>query len=256
MEKLTIYGKKQLEPGNNTFLDCYSFALGIKRNDEGWQLKSFDNKSERKVLDTEDINDGTYYHSGKSNKLILAPALPIKPMVFKGSRMVISPNQRLTYFVNIPLILQVYANKKQDENLLTEFPLQQISDTWFGEPVNGEAAFALESDYFLDIKSVEPDEKFAVCPITIFNNNHAPLVIERLIIRVDQMHLLVFNEHFVTSHVKLEYKGKDHLSSASYGFSKAFHGENHEIIAKPRNPEGKSLLKINFHFIKNIYRSE
>ncbi|QIA07978.1 DUF432 domain-containing protein [Draconibacterium halophilum] len=256
MEKVSIYGTKQINPGESVLKNCDHFTLGIKRNDEGWHLKSFDNKKEDKDPDTEEINDGTYYHSGKSNKLILSPALPVKPMVFKGSRMVISPNQRLTFFVKIPLILQVYASKKQDETLLAEFPLQQISNTWFGEPIQGEAAFALESEHFLDITALENDEKFAVCPITIFNNDNAPLQIERLIIRVDHMHLLKFKEHFVTSQVKLEYRGKDYLSSASYGFAKAFHGENHEIIAKPRNPEGKSMLKINFHFIKNIYRTE
>ncbi|WP_319481099.1 DUF432 domain-containing protein [uncultured Draconibacterium sp.] len=256
MEKLSIYGTNQINPGESVVKNCDQFTLGIKRNDEGWYLKTVDDRHEEKAPDSEEINDGTYYHSGKSNKLILSPALPAKPMVFKGSRMVVSPNQRLTFFVRIPIILQVYTLKKQDENLLAEFPLQQISNTWFGEPVNGEPAFALESEHFLNLKAIEPDEKFAVCPITIHNNDNAPLEIERLIIRVDQMHLLKYKEHLVTSHVKLEYKGKDHLSSASYGFSKAFHGENHEIIAKPRNTEGKSLLKINFHFIKNIYRSE
>ena len=115
-------------------------------------------------IDSNEIIDGTYYHSGKSNRLILAPALPSKPMVFKSSQIVISPKQRLTFFVKIPLILQVYAGKKQDENLLTEFPLQHISDTWFGEPVNGEAAFALESEHYLNFKAIEEDERFAICP--------------------------------------------------------------------------------------------
>ncbi len=255
MEKVSIYGKKQLNPGESDLIDYSFFTLGIKRNDEGWYLKSFDNINDQKI-DSNEIIDGTYYHSGKSNRLILAPALPAKPMVFKSSQIVISPKQRLTFFVKIPLILQVYAGKKQDENLLTEFPLQHISDTWFGEPVNGEAAFALESDHYLNFKAIEEDERFAICPITIFNNDNAALEVERLIIRVDQMNLVKFSNHLVTSQVKLEYRGKNHLSSVSYGFAKAFHGETHDIVAKPRNPEGKSLLKINFHFIKNIYRSE
>nr|WP_321485801.1 DUF432 domain-containing protein [uncultured Draconibacterium sp.] len=256
MEKLSIYGKKQLDSGESALIDYKIFTLGIKRNDEGWYINSFDDTHDEQEINTSEIVDGTYFHSGKSNNLILTPALPEKPMVFKSSRIIISPKQRLTFFVKIPLILQVYASKKQDENLLAEFPLQHVSNTWFGEPVNGEVAFALESDHYLDFKTIEADERFAICPITIFNNDKAALEIERLIIRVDQMHLLKFGNHLVTSQVKLEYRGKDHLSSVSYGFAKAFHGENHEIVAKPRNPEGKSLLKINFHFIKNIYRSE
>ena len=256
MEKLSIYGKKQLNPGESVLMDYGIFTLGIKRNDEGWYLKSFDDVNDGQEIDTNEIVDGTYYHSGKSNRLILTPALPVKPMVFKSSRIIISPKQRLTFFVKIPLILQVYASKKLDENLLAEFPLQHISNTWFGEPVNGEVAFALESEHYLNLKTIEADERFAICPVTIFNNDNAALEIERLIIRVDQMHLVKYSNHLVTSQVKLEYRGKDYLSSVNYGFAKAFHGENHDIVAKPRNPEGKSMLKINFHFIKNIYRSE
>lgn len=256
MQKLSIYGKKQLNPGESDLIDYSIFKLGIMRHEEGWHLKPFNDVNDEQEINTNEIIEGTYYHSGKSNKLILAPALPVKPMVFKSSRIIISPKQRLTFFVKIPLILQVYASKIQDENLLAEFPLQHISNTWFGEPVNGEVAFALESDHYLDFKAIEADERFAICPITIFNNDNAALEIERLIIRVDQMHLVKFNNHLVTSQVKLEYKGKDYLSSVNYGFSKAYHGENHDIVAKPRNPEGKSMLKINFHFIKNIYRSE
>lgn len=253
MEKQLIYGQRQMNPGEGILLNSNQFLLGIKRNVEGWYLKTFDDVSKQQEINIEEIDDGTYYHSGKSNKLILSPALPVKPMVYKVSRMVISPQQRLTVFVKIPLILQVYTGKKQDENLLTEFAFQQISDTWFGEPINGEPAFALESKHFLDLNAIETDERFAVCPLTIFNNNNTALEPERLIIRVDQMNLAKYKGQFVTSQVKLEYKGKDHLSSVNYGFSKTLHGDNPEIIAKPRNQGGKNLLKINFHFIKNIY---
>ncbi|MDX8339983.1 DUF432 domain-containing protein [Draconibacterium sp. IB214405] len=256
MEKVTIYGKKQLEPGNSNLIDFESFTLGIKRHTEGWFIKTFDKNTVEEKPSIDEIATGTYYHTGKSNSLYLTPALPAKPMVLKGSRLVISPHQRLTFFVKVPLMLQLYSAKKQEENLLTEFPFQQISDTWFGETVNGEPAYALESEEYLEINEIVPDENFAVCPVNIFNNDSSPLAIERLILRVDQLHLLRFKEYLITSMVKLEYKGKDHVSAVNYGFSKALHGENHDIVAKPRNPEGKSLLKINFHFIKNIYRSE
>lgn len=256
MEKTTIYGKKQLEPGNSELIDFANFTLGIKRHTEGWFIKAFEKDDNNLEVNIDEITSGTYFHTGKSNTIILAPALPAKPMVLKGSRLVISPHQRLTFYVKVPLMLQLYSAKKLDENLLTEIPFQRISDTWFGEPVNGEAAYALDSEQYLDLKEIGLDENFAVCPINIHNNNDSPLEIERLILRVDQMNLLRFNGYIITSLVKLEYKGTNLLSSVNYGFSKTLHGENHEIIAKPRNPEGKSLLKINFHFIKNIYRSE
>ncbi|HYQ56522.1 MAG TPA: DUF432 domain-containing protein, partial [Draconibacterium sp.] len=220
MTKSSIYGKKQLEPGKDTFIDCNTLMLGIKRNNEGWYLKTFEKDDNQQEINAEQIvTKGAYYHTGKSNTLVLAPALPAKPMVFKGSRMVVSPHQRLTFYVKVPLLLQVYSSKKTDENLLTEIPFINISDTWFGEPISGEAAFALESEHYLDIKTIKSDENFAICPVSVFNNYNTPLEIERLILRVDQMNLLKFNSNIITNLVKLEYKGKDALSSVNYSFS-------------------------------------
>ena len=48
MEKVSIYGKKQLNPGESDLIDYSFFTLGIKRNDEGWYLKSFDNINDQK----------------------------------------------------------------------------------------------------------------------------------------------------------------------------------------------------------------
>jgi hypothetical protein len=63
-------------------------------------------------------------------------------------------------------------------------------------------------------------------------------------------------DKIVTSAVEIEYKGKDTVSAANYHYSKIYNGEKPDILAKPRNSSVNNLLKLNFHFIKSIYRSE
>lgn len=237
-----IFGKQSILPGETYTLEMGNETWTITREKEGWSFSSTNTEQKE------------YYHSGKSNSLVIQPALPEKPVVFKGSRLNVSPKQKLTFFLKVPLIMQVYFSKVLPENLLKEIAVKRLSDTWFGETDSGEAAFALGNEYFLKMKEVNPAEFEAICPVTIYNNSPAPFEVERLIIRVENMGLYQNEEKMVTSVAAIEYKGKDVVSSAEYHYSKTYNGEKQELITKPRNTAGKSTLKINFHFIKNMYK--
>jgi hypothetical protein len=253
MENDSLFKKRTIQPGEAELFPCNDFVLGVKRENEGWFVKVFENCNDIKEIDKTAIGEGEYFHSGKSNNLIITPALQHKPLVFKGNKILIAPRQRLTFFVKIPLVLQLYFSKIHDDNLLKGIPSKRLSDTWFGEPDNGVAAFALASGYQLDFAETASSEVEAVCPVSIFNDWDQQLEIQRLIIKADNLTLYKNNAQFVTSLVKLEYKGQNTISSVNYGTSKLYHGENPETIAKARSNDTKSLLKANFHFIRNIY---
>ena len=253
MEKKSLFRKWQFQPGEAELIPCNSFVLGVRREKEGWFIRMFEDISNPEEVNKEDVREGEYYHSGKSNSLIIAPALQYKPLVFKGNKMVIAPHQRMTFFVRIPIILQLYFSKVQEHNLLKEIPSQRLSDTWFGEPDNGVAAFALGNEYYLNFEEIETTELEAICPVNIFNNWDKQLEVQRLIIKADNMSLFRNDLKVVTSVIKLEYRGQDTISSVSYGTSKQYHGENPETLAKARTDDTKSLLKANFHFIRQIY---
>ena len=238
------FGKQQILPGDKHILELENTTLSIIREKEGWTFTSADNEQ------------GEYHQTGKSNTLLIQPALPEKPIVFKGSRLNVAPKQKLTFFLKVPLKVQVYFSKSQPENLMKEIAVKRLSDTWFGETDSGEVAFALGSEYFLNIKEIKPSEFEAICPVTIFNNSPALFEIERLIIRVDNMALYQSEGKMVTSVVEIEFKGKDVISSAEYHYSKLYDGEKQDMITRPRNISGKNPLKIHFHFIKNMYKLE
>lgn len=251
-----ILKKHQILPGNNKKFDLGCISLTANREKEGWHLATSDNCNGNKKLTAEENSTVEYFHTGKSNSIIIAPALPPKPLVFKGSRLNVLPGQKLTFFIKIPLIYQVYFSKILPENLLKEITLKRLSDTWFGEPENGEPAFSIGSEYFLDMEQIEISEFEAICPVSVQNNSSVNLDVQRLILRDENMTLYKNNDKIVTSIVQIEYKGSDVISSVEYHFSKQYNGEKQEILAKPRNTSGKNLLKINFHFIKNMYKSE
>lgn len=255
MEKNPLFRKLQIEPGDHRIVEMEKFRVAVKREAEGWIFLQF-NDQQIDENATPDFSAGEFYQTGKSNSLLLSPSLPSKPLVFKGSGLFVSPGQKLLFYLKIPLTVQIYFSKNQPEKLLKEIFVNPLSNTWFGDPDSGEPAFSLGNEYFLKSENAQPGSYESLCPVSIFNNSPGVLEIERLIIRVENLSLYKSNGKIVTSLVSLEYKGKDAISSASYIYSKNIHGEKAEIIAKPQNSMAKNMLKINFHFIKNIYKSE
>ena len=244
-----ILKRYQFETGEIKIISFGNLKIRLQREKNGWFIHSFEDN-----LEQETEEKGEYFHTGESNTLYLSPVLPEKPMVFKGSKLSVLPFEKLNFYLKIPLAVQIYQASKKPENLIKEIIHTRLSDTWFGEPDNGEIALNAGSDFFLSLTDIEPEEYEAICPIAVLNNADNILELQRLIIRVDNLSIYQKGTKNITSQVKLEYKGKDVLSSVSYGIAKNIHGDKPHLLAKPRN-EQNSALKINFHFIKNIYKN-
>lgn len=256
MDLDSILKKHKILPGETKLIDIGCVQLSATRKNEGWHLTTTDNCPHDDIDLTTESTLSDYFQTGGSNTLIIAPALPAKPLVFKGTRMSVLPNQKLTFFLKIPLAFQIYFSKLQPENLLKEITYKRLSDTWFGEPDAGEPAFALGSEYFLEMDEIEITDLEAICPVVVHNVSSEILNVQRLIIRDEYVTLYKNANKIVTSVVNVEFRGNNVASEVDYNYSKLYNGEKQEIIAKPRNTSGKNLRKLNFHFIKNIYRSE
>lgn len=251
-----ILKKHQVLPGQTKVINIGCVQLMATRKNEGWYLVTADNCPEDDIFLGKESTLNDFFQTGKSNSLIIGPALPAKPLVFKGSGLSVLPNQKITIFLKIPLSFQIYFSKIQPENLLREITYKRLSNTWFGEPDNGEPAFALGEEYYLDLNDIELAGFEAICPVTIQNSSSTILNVQRLIIRDENVTLYKNENKIVTSLVHIEYKGNGDAGTVDYRYSKQYNGEKQEILAKPRNTSGKSLLNLNFHFIKNIYRNE
>jgi len=251
-----ILQKHKILPGETKIIDIGCVQLSATRKNEGWHLITTDNCPHDDVDLTTESSLSDYFRTGKSDSLIIAPGLPAKPLVFKGTGLNVLPGQEITFFLKIPLAFQIYFSKIKPENLLKEITYKRLSDTWFGDPDSGEPAFSLGNEYFLDINEIKITDLEAICPVIVHNTSSANLNVQRLIIRDENITLYKNEDKIVTSVVHVEYKGNDVVGEVDYLYSKEYNGENQEVLAKPRNSSGKSLLKLNFHFIKNIYRSE
>lgn len=247
----TIFKKYQFEPGEIKLIPFGKISIKVQREKSGWFVRNYDQNENNESND----DKGDYFRTGESNSLFIAPELPGKPLVFKGNKLALLPYEKLDFYIKIPLILQIYRTSKKPENLIKEITHTRLSDTWFGEPDNGEIALNSGSEYFLDLDKITCDDFEAICPVSVYNNAGNILELQRVIIRVENLSLYLKNTKLITSQVKLEYKGKEILSSANYVTTKNIHGEKTQLLVKPRTEQGSNALKINFLFIRNIYKN-
>jgi hypothetical protein len=249
----------QINNGQGLEVRAGTLHLHIGRISSGWAFKSLETVSRFPQIELVhresaiQVSESDLFQTGKSDKLYILPALPSRPVVLKNSGMRILPGQNMRFFLKIPLNLQFYSDNPVPENFITEYSVIRLSDTWFGEPDDGELAFALGSYYQKDEGLLELQPWEAVCPVRISNNSGLMLEVQRFIVRVENLALVRSGGRIMTSMIEIEYKGRDQVSNATYHIGRSVHGADYQELSAPRYYTGKSGLKINFHFIKNIY---
>lgn len=259
MDLINICRDYKLLSSEGIDIQVGSMHLQVRRISSGWGfrttevLQPYDGVLLTKENSTFQVSESGLYQTGKSDTLLIVPALPAKPVVLKNSGLKILPGQSMRFFVKIPLGLQFYFESVAPEHFISEFQLYRLSDTWFGDPDEGEPALALGNFFQKDVTLLDVKPWEAVCPVHISNLSNLLLEVERLIIRVENLALLIAGNQLITSLIEIEYKGREQVSSASYHLRKAVHGEDYRQVASPRHAGSKSSLMINFHFIKNIY---
>lgn len=261
MDLFEICKKFTLHNNEGIDIQAGTLRLQVRRIMMGWGFQSeeiWPANEEVQVINDDSIfqvSESDLFQTGKSDDLIIVPALPIKPVVLKNSGMRILPGQSMRFFVKIPLCLQFYYDSVAPDRFITEFSLYRLSDTWFGELDEGEPALALGNYYQKDAGLLDLKPWEAICPVNITNQSATLLEVQRFIIRTENLVLVNSNNRLMTSLTDIEYKGREQISNATYHLSKAVHGENYTRVAPARNSGAKAPLKINFHFIKNIYQS-
>ncbi len=236
--------------------------IGVKRVPNGWLVKSQSNAQPTDnllVAETMDLTDGPdvfHFYTGESNDLLVVPALPNKPVVFRNNKnLKVSAEEKARLFFRIPLTIQLYFQEIKDTNRMTELPLQRLSDTWFGEIDSGEPAYSIGSAYYNSLSDIDLKYWEAVIPVEIINNTSGTLDLQRLILRVEDFNLYRNANYILSNYINIEFKGQEQVESVSLSTSDDIHGDKFQLIANKRLSDSKKLLRRSFFFIKNIYQS-
>lgn len=203
--------------------------------------------------DNQSINDAQIYQTGKSSVLYVLPAMPPKPVVFRSNKKInIRQHQSLRIYLAVPLYVQLYYKQVENDNLLSEFETERLSDTWFGEPDSGTPAFTVGSRFALKPEELAVSQHEVIVPVNIHNNSQQLLDLQRLLIRVDMMNLYLVDNTLISDLGTVEFKGQGQTGQLTFTTDKAVHGSAPKQVAKARVTSNRNILGHSFHVIKQI----
>lgn len=167
-----------------------------------------------KPLKLDEVQDSTawkrWFVSETDRTIKFSPILPNRPVVVRPeSQIQILPGNKALFYVSIPVSLRISIS---DEKVLTEIPTQILSNTWFGEPFEGELCYAVKSQAISNLKERKVKAYTAICPISIENQSARNFVFQRLSIHTEFLGVYEGAKHLWTNQIDVKLEGDEQRS--------------------------------------------
>lgn len=133
---------------------------------------------------------GRWSAGGDSARLRFSPVFPDRPLVVQPEHSFhLLRDSKVRIYIRVPLWVRVELLDRKD-TVLTEVPTTVLSDTWFGDPTEGELAYYAQTVGRREIgpEHFRPDR--IICPLLLSNPSQHDLPVEKIALRV--AHLSVY----------------------------------------------------------------
>ncbi len=150
-----------------------------------------------------------------SNRIILKPAMPDKPVIVQSQEeIIILEKQKSVITVKIPASYRLVTEVNNEEKILFEFPSEIMSKTWFGELLTGMLAYSLNTKIIAG-SIFQPGDNYVHCRINISNTAKKPFVFRKLSVPVNNMNIYETNSKdekiFITDNLLIDYADDDKI---------------------------------------------
>jgi hypothetical protein len=216
------------------------------------------NRLQHRVLNPEEAGgdepcDVTILHA--EGNMIYRPLMPERSIVLRSAHELrILPRGSFHIMVQVPLVPSL-AIQADDSEILTvlEVAVCSLSNTWFGDPVSGEPAYALNTALTGGDNIENPGPWEALCHLTVTNGSHEPLQFKRLILRVPYLTLYAGAGRIYSNELTVRFRGQDQASQIQIAPGAPQVGEPVSKICEPRRNKDKDLIKRSFSFFRSLY---
>jgi hypothetical protein len=183
------------------------------------------------------------------------PVLPDRPLVVRPDRpLTILPGESSQFFLQIPVWFRLTCTADRPVRIFEE-PLFILSNTWFGDPVNGELCYSLPIRLHQGIQSLDPSPDQAVCPLFLTNDSNTDLLFEKICVHVENLSLFRSATRLWTNRINVDFRGSDQstqiqIVSSAPGFDGAV-----KLVCRARTPAEGWNIKKTFSMLKYFSES-
>lgn len=150
------------------------------------------------------------------SEAVIRPRLPDRPVVVRPESPVFIPSgQRISFFVSIPLWLGIAVGQHAEDDLVRH-PTVVLSDTWFGDPMDGRLCYSLRTTARQSIRDFVPTFHRAISPVNLTNESKQTLEFRRFCLAVKHLDVYEGHDRLFANSVHVTYRGEDHDGVVRY----------------------------------------
>lgn len=177
------------------------------------------------------------------------PMVPDRPVVLKPHiPLVLPPGQSATYYARVPCFVRLFAVNGAGRVLLKSLPTKVLSDTWFGDTMEGVFCYALAVSAERDPSALDAQPHHLIVPVSIHNDSDSDLPFEKLCLRLEYVDIFAGHDCLWTSTIRVHHKTRAMNSEVDYsGGDPSVAGQLR--LLRPAESKPKDLVRRSFGWI-------
>ncbi len=179
-------------------------------------------------------------------ELRLRPVLPPRPLVVRPRMpLQVLPGQRLQFFVSVPVYVwgDLLMGSPAAPVAAFDEPTVVLSNSWYGNPVDGELCYALRTRARRTLEELRSDRHLAICPLRVSNESAKPWLFERICLQGPRMHIFAGEHHLWTSMAHLTQKGDEASPVSVYDSVPPPFDQAQVRLSEPREQLKRSVME-------------
>ncbi len=192
---------------------------------------------------------------GGETEILMRPAFPERPLVLQPER----PFRLLSgaaarVFVRVPLQirLELPLAKQESTLLLDELPSIAMSDTWWGDVMEGELGWWLPTSARREMRAELHHPHLAVCPLHLQNRSGTDLAVDKLAVRVVHLSLFRHGDELWGDESSVVYQGSAEGSRIEMSGRPPPEADEGRLVAGPRIRSQQGFRARTFHRLMTL----
>lgn len=186
--------------------------------------------------------------------LMLTPALPDRTLVLEPeSPFRLLPRAEARVYVRVPLWIRIELPLRDGTVLpLDELPTQALSDTWWGDFMEGELAYWLPTTARREMHPELHLPHLAVCPIRLSNRSIMDLRVEKVALRTAHLSLFQSDGRFWADETRVTYQGEAEGSQIDMAGKSPPEAAGAPRVTPPRTPALRTFRARTFARLRSL----
>jgi hypothetical protein len=193
--------------------------------------------------------------SGEST-IVLRPTFPDRLLVLDPeSPFHLLPRAEAKVFVRVPLWVRVELLLRRESGtalLLDEFPSVLLSDTWWGDFMEGELAYWIPTTARREMRTDLFAPHLGVCTLTVENRGDTDLQVEKLALRANQLSIFARDSTLWSDTAQVTYTGEEEVTIVEVTGRLPQESRGGILVTRPRAPAQKGFRARSFGRLLSI----